>query len=147
MIRKITPSDKELYLKLTDEFYKSDAVMHRIDSENFELTWQELMRSGDYTECFIIEKDGETAGYMLLAYTFSQEAGGKTAWIEEIFILPQFRSKGLGKEAFAFIKNNIEPQCARLRLEVEEDNVKAKKLYASLGFEMLEYRQMIKELK
>ena len=29
MIRKITPSDKELYLKLTDEFYKSDAVMHR----------------------------------------------------------------------------------------------------------------------
>lgn len=147
MIRKITPSDKELYLKLTDEFYKSDAVMHRIDSENFELTWQELMRSSDYTECFIIEKDGETAGYMLLAYTFSQEAGGKTAWIEEIFILPQFRSKGLGKEAFAFIKNNIEPQCARLRLEVEEDNVKAKKLYASLGFEMLEYRQMIKELK
>lgn len=147
MIRKITPSDKELYLKLTDEFYKSDAVMHRIDSENFELTWQELMRSSDYTECFIIEKDGETAGYMLLAYTFSQEAGGKTAWIEEIFILPQFRSKGLGKEAFAFIKNNIEPQCARLRLEVEDDNVKAKKLYASLGFEMLEYRQMIKELK
>ncbi len=147
MIRKITPSDKELYLKLTDEFYKSDAVMHRIDSENFELTWQELMRSGDYTECFIIEKDRETAGYMLLAYTFSQEAGGKTAWIEEIFILPQFRSKGLGKEAFAFIKNNIEPQCARLRLEVEDDNVKAKKLYASLGFEMLEYRQMIKELK
>ena len=72
MIRKITPSDKELYLKLTDEFYKSDAVMHRIDSENFELTWQELMRSGDYTECFIIEKDGETAGYMLLAYTFSR---------------------------------------------------------------------------
>lgn len=147
MIRKITASDKELYLKLTDEFYKSDAVMHRIDPENFELTWQELMRSGDYTECFIIEKDGEAAGYMLLAYTFSQEAGGKTAWIEEIYILPQFRSKGLGKEAFAFIKKNIEPSCARLRLEVEDDNVRAKKLYSSLGFEMLEYRQMIKELK
>ena len=50
-------------------------------------------------------------------------------------------------QEFAFIKNNIEPQCARLRLEVEDDNIKAKKLYASLGFEMLEYRQMIKELK
>lgn len=147
MIRKITEKDKELYLKLTDEFYKSEAVMHQISSENFELTWQELMRSNNYTECFIIEKDGETAGYMLLAYTFSQEAGGKTAWIEEIYVLPQFRSNGLGKEAFEFIKTNIEPHCARLRLEVEEDNLRAKKLYASLGFEMLEYRQMIKELK
>lgn len=147
MIRKIAEKDKALYLKLTDEFYKSEAVMHQINPENFELTWQELMRSDDYTECFILEKDNEAAGYMLLAYTFSQEAGGKTAWIEEIYVLPQFRSCGLGKEAFAFIRKNIEPNCARLRLEVEEDNIRAKKLYSSLGFEMLEYQQMIKELK
>ena len=72
--------------------------------------------------------------------------GGKVAWVEEIFINPEYRGQGLGKEFFNFIKKEIEPHCTRIRLEVEEDNIKAKKLYSSLGFEILPYQQMVKEL-
>lgn len=145
MVRKVTPQDKEMYLAMTEEFYQSDAVSHNIPLENRLNTWDEIMRSDEYADCYFVIKDGAVAGYMLLAYTFSQEAGGKTAWIEEIYILPEFRSQGLGSEFFEFIKAEIEPGCARLRLEVEEDNIRAKKLYASLGFKPLEYEQMIRE--
>ena len=145
MVRKVTPQDKEMYLSLTEKFYQSDAVSHNIPLENRLKTWNEIMRSDEYADCYFVIKDGDVAGYMLLAYTFSQEAGGKTAWIEEIYILPEFRSMGLGSELFDFIKAEIEPDCARLRLEVEADNIRAKKLYKSLGFKQLEYEQMIRE--
>lgn len=145
MVRKVTPQDKEMYLSLTEKFYQSDAVSHNIPLKNRLNTWDEIMRSDEYSDCYFVIKDGDVAGYMLLAYTFSQEAGGKTAWIEEIYILPEFRSMGLGNELFDFIKAEIEPDCARLRLEVEADNIRAKKLYKSLGFKQLEYEQMIRE--
>ena len=145
MVRKVTPQDKEMYLSLTEKFYQGDAVSHNIPLENRLNTWDEIMRSDEYADCYRVIKDGDVAGYMLLAYTFSQEAGGKTAWIEEIYILPEFRSMGLGNELFDFIKAEIEPDCARLRLEVEADNIRAKKLYKSLGFKQLEYEQMSRE--
>ncbi len=146
MIRKATSEDKELYMKLTDAFYHSEAVLHPVPDAHREAMWTELMRSNDYAECFFIEKDGVTAGFLLLAYTFSQESGGKVAWVEEIYIYPEYRSQGLGTKFFEFIKKEIEPHFSRIRLEVEPDNFKAKKLYESLGFEPLPYEQMTKEL-
>lgn len=146
MIRKATPQDKELYMHFTDAFYHSEAVLHPVPDSHREATWAELMRSSDYAECFFIDKDGVDAGFLLMAYTFSQESGGKVAWVEEIFINPEFRGQGLGTELFKFIKDEIEPKCSRIRLEVEEDNHRAKKLYESLGFKILPYQQMVKEL-
>ncbi|MBQ8227901.1 MAG: GNAT family N-acetyltransferase [Clostridia bacterium] len=146
MIRKATPQDKELYMKFTDAFYHSEAVLHPVPDSHREAMWAELMRSDDYAECFFIDKDGIDAGFLLMAYTFSQESGGKVAWVEEIFISPEFRGQGLGTEFFKFIKEKIEPTCSRIRLEVEEDNQRAKKLYESLGFKILPYQQMVKEL-
>lgn len=146
MIRKVNTSDKKKYLEITEIFFNSDAVLHPISEENRLRTWDELMRSSEYTECYFAEVDGTAAGYMLLAYTFSQEAGGKVCWIEELFVLEEYRNRGIGKEFLDFIKNNIEPQCRRIRLEVEDYNTGAKKLYASKGFTMFPYEQMIKEL-
>ena len=91
MVRKVTPQDKEMYLSLTEKFYQSEAVSHNIPLENRLKTWDEIMRSDEYADCYFVIKDSAVAGYMLLVYTFSQEAGGKTAWIEEIYILPEFR--------------------------------------------------------
>ncbi len=144
MIRKINETDKEQYMIFTEHFYNSDAVMHPVPKEYREATWQELMRSDEYLECFFVEEDGIAKGFLLLAYTFSQEAGGKVCWIEEIFIEPEYRGRGLGRECFAFIKQNIEPVCKRIRLEVEPDNFRAKKLYSEMGFGYLPYEQMLK---
>ena len=146
MIRKIEKKDKEIYLKLAKEFYSTDAVLHTVPDENFENTFNELMRSNDYTECYILEHNGQTAGYALLSKSFSQEAGGFVIWIEEIYILEQFRCNGLGREFFKYINDNlIKDNVKRLRLEVEDENERAVKLYTNLGFEPLKYSQMIKE--
>ena len=143
MIRKITPADREIYLQMAHDFYHSEAVLHPVDDAHFPRAFDEMMRSEDYMTGLIFEAEGRVAGYALLCKTYSQEAGGMAVWIDELFVLPGFRSKGLGRQFFAELEQIV--PAARYRLEIEPDNVRAEKLYRSLGFDVLGYRQMVKD--
>lgn len=145
MFRKIQKKDKEFYINSANEFYNSDAVDHKIPIKNIEKTFNELMRSNEYAEGYIFEKDGEKVGYALLAKSFSQEAGGIVIWLEEIYILPQFRSLGLGGEFISFLKEKQD--YSRLRLELSPTNNRAYNAYQRHGFEVLDYKQMIFDKK
>ena len=142
-VRPIKKEDKAVYLKMAAEFYKTDAVLLHVGEEHLTSTFDELMRSDDYALCYIFELDGEAVGYALLAKTYSQEAGGKVLWIEEIYVSPDFRGRGIGKAFFEFLLKNRPSDVKRLRLEVERENNGAVKLYKSFGFDFLEYDQMI----
>lgn len=135
--------DKETYLKMAREFYATDAVLIHVGEEHFLSTFDELMRSDEYAICYIFELDGKTVGYSLLAKTYSQEAGGLVLWIEEIYVSPEFRGRGIGKAFFDFILKNKPRDVKRLRLEVERENEGAVRLYKSFGFDFLGYDQMI----
>jgi len=65
-------------------------------------------------------------------------------WVDEVYILPEYQSNGLGSEIFAFIENKYKDNVARIRLDVEEENDRAIKLYQKLGFKVLDYLQMYK---
>ena len=142
-IRPLTMCDKETYLRMAREFYATDAVLIHVGKEHFLSTFDELMRSDEYAICYIFELDGETVGYSLLAKTYSQEAGGLVLWIEEIYVAPEHRGRGIGKTFFDFILKNKPDNVKRLRLEVERENEGAVKLYRSFGFDFLGYDQMI----
>lgn len=141
MIRKLEKKDKEIYLHYVDVFYNSGVVESPVPKENYMITFNELMRSDEYIECFLFEEDGNAVGFALVSKSFSQEAGGLSVTIEEIYIDEKYRGKGLGKSFFEFIFKKFD--AARFRIEVESENVKAKKLYESLGFKDLPYIQMV----
>jgi len=66
-------------------------------------------------------------------------------WIEEVYVREAFRSKGIGREFFAYLDKVKGSAVTRMRLEVEEDNTRAVALYKKLGYKPLEYAQMIKD--
>lgn len=143
MIRKIQIDDQDAYIAMSKEFYSSEAVQHPIPEQYFQDTFDELMQSDAYTVCYIMEVDHKPAGYALLAKTFSQEAGGKVIWLDELYVRPSYRNCGLGHEFFSYLKNHLSPDVKRIRLEVEDDNTKAISLYKRMGFDYLPYSQMI----
>lgn len=147
MIRPITKEDKNIFLILAKAFYSSPAVAHSVPTRHHLITFEQLMKDDTYASCYMIEYNSRVVGYALLAKTFSQEAGGLVIWIEELFLLPEYRNKGLGTEFFQFVKETIEPNVARIRLEVEPDNTDAIRLYKQMGFDVLPYQQMVKECK
>lgn len=143
MIRRVGEEDKEIFCTLMDEFYHSDAVLHPIPMEYIESTFDELIRSDMYLEGYLFEIETQIAGYSIVAKTFSPEAGGKTIWLEEVYIRPEFQGMGIGKDFFDFIESKTDTK--RLRLEVEYGNSRAISLYQRLGYKPLSYHQMIKE--
>ena len=146
MIRTLTAADRTLFLNMAQEFYASDAVAHPVPSTYHERTFEELMGPSPYASGYMLEWEGHPAGYALTATTFSQEAGGLVLWIEEIYVLPAYRSHGLGRELLTYIETHRDPRVTRLRLEVEPDNAGAIRLYHARGFTALPYTQMVKEL-
>lgn len=144
MIRKLTAADRDIYLEMAHEFYHSPAVLHAIPDEYLRRGFDEMMRSDQYMQCMLLEHEGAVAGYALLSRTYSQEAGGICVWIEEIYVRPDYRQKGLGRAFFEALERLL--PAARYRLEIEPDNGRAERLYRSLGFEPLPYRQMVRDI-
>ena len=146
MLKKLEKEDRADFIALSEEFYASPAVLHGVPRSHHERAFEELMRSDAYICCYLLydgaAKDVPPAGYALLQKTYSREAGGFCYWIDEIYVRPAFRGRGLAKELFAFADGL---HGARLRLEAEPDNERAIKLYRALGFQPLPYVQMIKE--
>lgn len=143
MIRQLQKEDVSAFKEMCKAFYSSDAVLNDIPEENIDNFIKEALSSDVYAKCYIIECEGEIAGYAVTAKTFSQEAGGLVLWIEEAYVKKEYRNRGLGKEFFEFILKT--PGIKRFRLEVEEENVRARKLYSALGFSDFAYGQMLVE--
>ena len=141
MIREITKNDKNEYIKMAEEFYRSDAVSHGIPKEYFINAFNEAVKGSPFIKLYILEQEGIIAGYAAAAVTFTTEGGGKTLWIDELYIKEQFRGRGLGRGVVKFFQSD--KSVKRIRLEVTPENERAKHLYKSEGFKECEYRQMI----
>lgn len=141
--RLICETDREAYLDMVRAFYATDAVIRPIPHAHAEATFAELLRDDTYAVAYILEHEGATAGYALLAKTFSQEAGGLTVWVEELYVKEAYRGKGLGSEFLKALVAHPPAGTKRIRLEVEKENEAAVRLYRTLGFDWLAYDQMV----
>lgn len=74
-------------------------------------------------------------GYVAISLGFSIEAGGRDAFVDELYVEPPFQRRGLGKHALGFAEKLCrELGVRRICLEVERKNERARKLYEQLGF-------------
>ncbi len=144
MFRKITPADREEFLAMGREFYASPAVLGNIPDCRHEQTFEELMRSSVYLECYIFELEGHTAGFAMLNKTFNHEMGGMVVWLEELYVRPAFQQHGLGSSFLDWLAENV--PAARFRLETEPENLRAAALYTRKGYEPLGYVQMVRDM-
>lgn len=84
---------------------------------------------------WLINNTEELCGYIALCYGYSIEFGGLDAFVDEFYILPEFRGMGIGRQVLGLIKAEAKKDSIRaLHLEVAKDNNRAVRLYASEGF-------------
>ena len=93
-IRDIREEDREIFFKMEKEFYGGEACIHTVPQEHFEATLQECLRSREHARVLMLEDESGVVGYLLLAFTFSNEAGGLTVWLEELYFMENARGKG-----------------------------------------------------
>ncbi|MDV3349735.1 GNAT family N-acetyltransferase [Leptolyngbyaceae cyanobacterium CCMR0082] len=85
---------------------------------------------------WLIVVDIAIAGYIALTFGYSIEFGGKDAFIDEFYIRPEFRGKGLGKQTLRQIQQEAKAlDIHALHLEVAASNTRAQHLYAQTHFQ------------
>ncbi len=146
MIDFLHENDAKECIAMMSEFYSSSAVLHGVPQEFIENTVKQALSGSPYIKVIIYKSAGEYAGYCNLSFTYSGEVGGKVALIEEVFVRDKFRGKGIGTALLNFVRDKYDSDVKRYRLEVVQNNEKAIKLYCALGFEMLDYKQMILDM-
>jgi GNAT superfamily N-acetyltransferase len=88
--------------------------------------------------CLIAEHDGTAAGYAIYYFSYSTWVG-PGIYLEDIFVEPEFRGRGIGKallERVAAIA--VEKGCQRLHWAVLDWNTPAIDFYRATGAEFLD---------
>ena len=82
----------------------------------------------------IAEWNGEPAGMAFFFYNYSTWQGRPGIFIEDLFVRPQFRGKGIGRALISRLaKTAIAEQCYGVRWEVLEWNKPAIDVYQHIG--------------
>ena len=138
-IRVMKIEDKAAVFEMMKVFYASPAVLSNGSDEIFSNDIENCINDGPYLEGYIIEDSNEIQGYAMIAKSFSTEFGKPCIWIEDLYVKDKYRGLGLGNMLIQFITKKF-MDCI-FRLEVEEENERAIKLYKKCGFYVLPYME------
>lgn len=143
IIREMKEQDRDCVLAMMQTFYNSPAVLSNGSEEIFHTDIDYCVGESPYLEGYLFEEAGKVQGYAMVAKSFSTEFGRPCMWVEDLYIQKEFRGLGIGSRFMQFLEEKY-PQVL-IRLEVEEENERAVKVYEKCGFEVLPYMEMKKE--
>ena len=141
-IRKMNAQDKPAVTDMMRKFYASPAVLSNGSEEIFSNDIENCIHDNPYLEGYIMEDSKDIQGYAMIAKSFSTEFGKPCIWIEDLYIKDRYRGLGIGNMFLEFIAKQY-AGCI-FRLEVEEENERALRLYEKCGFTVLPYMEMKK---
>lgn len=86
---------------------------------------------------FIVEEYEKVIASLLTTYEWSDWRNSKVIWIQSVYVLPEFRKKGVFKLMYSEIKNIVKSnsEFSGIRLYVDKTNLNAQKVYEKIGME------------
>ena len=82
----------------------------------------------------ICEVDGQAAGFALCFYSFSTFLGRSGIYLEDLYVEPAYRGRGIGKAMFRHLaRRALAENCGRIEWNVLNWNAPAIGFYAGLG--------------
>ena len=137
-LRNATSADAPLIL----DFIRRLAEYER-EPQAVVATPEDLLRDGFAPEpkyrCIIAEWESKPAGFAFFHYNYSTWRGRPGLYLEDLFVLPEMRGKGIGKALLKRLAEIAEQEkCYGIRWMVLEWNEPAIRFYESLGAEMLD---------
>lgn len=112
-----------IYEKLSDQFVNSEELIQKY-----------LFGEKKFAEVLIAELNFKPVGFALFFHNYSTFVGKPGLYLEDLFVIPEMRNKGIGKKLFLKVVNIArERGCGRLEWSVLNWNIPAINFYKSMG--------------
>lgn len=138
LIREATSDDTNIILELIKELAEYEKLSSEV-KVNEKTLRNSLFGQKKYAEVLIAEYKNETAGQALFFHNFSTFVGKPGVYLEDLYVRPHLRGKGIGKALLLeVIRIAKERDCGRVEWCVLDWNKPAIEFYESLGANYME---------
>jgi GNAT superfamily N-acetyltransferase len=137
-LRPATPADVPVILQLVRALAEYERAPKAVVA-----TEQDFLRHGfgpaPRFSVLLAEQDGEVAGFALWFFTFSTWVGRPGMWLEDLFVRPELRGRGIGKALMLELaRTAVREGCGRFEWNVLDWNQPSIDFYRSLGARQLD---------
>ena len=140
------PEHLEQVLALVAAFHEEQGITQ--DDTTRHAALAPLLEGTPYGAIYIIGPTRAPIGYVVMTFSWSVEFGGMDGFVDEIYIRPRVRGRGIATEVLLELPKALaDAGIIALHLEVDRDNDTAQRLYGRTGFKPRErYMLMTRRL-
>lgn len=131
------PEHLDKLLGLCAAFHTEEGILQTDEARHAALL--PLLDGSPYGVVYLIGPPKSPIGYIVICFGWSVEFGGLDAIVDELYIRPGVRGRGVATEALISVPNALSAVGLRaIHLEVDRTNAAAIKLYQRAGFTLRE---------
>jgi GNAT superfamily N-acetyltransferase len=137
-IRRARPGEAGLVLSFIRELAEYEKLSHEVEATEAMI---DVALFGEQPRlfCDIAEWQGQPVGFAVWFINFSTFSGRSGIYLEDLFVRPEHRGKGLGKALLVHLARTcVDNDWSRLQWSVLDWNTPSIEFYKSLGAVMLD---------
>ncbi|MGH8181613.1 MAG: GNAT family N-acetyltransferase [Steroidobacteraceae bacterium] len=132
-IRPASREEVPLALEFIRDLARYERLEHEMSASEPDLR-EALFGERRYAEVVFACSDGTPVGFALFFHNFSTFKGRPGIYLEDLYVRPEARGRGIGKRLLAYLaRTAVERRCARLEWSVLDWNEPSIGFYRSLG--------------
>lgn len=138
IIRQTTPADVSVLFQLIRALAEYEKLAHTVSGSPEQLQ-EHLFGDRPYAEAILAEWEGKPVGFALFFHNYSTFRTLPGIYLEDLFVLPEYRRRGIGKALITYLTNlAVKRGCGRLEWSVLDWNEPAITFYKSIGATILD---------
>lgn len=136
-IRDAVPADCRTILHFIRALAEYEKLAHEVVATENNLN-ATLFCENPKSFCMIAEEDGKPVGFAVYFYNYSTFLGRHGLYVEDVFVTPAARGKGIGQQLFsALAQRAVERDCGRMEWWVLDWNEPAIEFYRRMDAEAM----------
>lgn len=129
-----TMNELEKLLPLVADYHEGHGIEQSEEHRRDALS--PLLRGEPYGAIYLIGPARAPVGYVIITFGWSVEFGGLDAFIDELYIRPGVRGRGMGTDVLTALPNALSQAGVQaVHLEVDRADDKAQRFYMRAGFD------------
>jgi diamine N-acetyltransferase len=143
-IHRARPDESALIFSLICELAEYEKLTHEIEATEAGIA-AALFSDHPRIYCEIAEWNGEEVGFAVWFFNFSTFSGRPGIFLEDLFVRPAFRGKGIGKGLLSHLARLcVDNGWSRMQWSVLDWNTPSIDFYKSLGAQMMDEWKLVR---